>query len=166
MNWYCIHTRPLKEDATSQYYRNSIGLETYCPHLRETRLIRRVRRSVTRPLFPRYLFCRFEPALHYRAVRYAPDAIDVVHCGRAPTIVSDELIHELKSWVGEALETDRLQPKLNPGDMVVIEQGPLMGLRAVVQHGVSDSERVTVLLSCLDWGARTVVPRTQLRLVS
>lgn len=165
MNWYCIHTRPQKEVATRQYYSDSLGVETYHPTLREQRVIRRVRRVVVRPLFPRYLFCRFEPAFHYRAVRYAPDVIDVVHLGAAPTIVPDQLIADLKNWAGDELDVVSLQRKFSPGDLVDIADGPLMGLRAVVQHELSDSQRVAVLLAFLDCGARTVVDRSQLRIV-
>lgn len=166
MNWYCIHTRPQKEPSTCQYFRESLGVETYAPRLREQRIVRRVQRTRSRPLFPRYVFCRFEPAVHYRAVRYAPEVIDIVHFGSAPTIVPDPLIEELRRWAGEELDRTALKPALRPGDLVVIGDGPLLGLRAVVQHEMSESDRVAVLLSFLDCGARTVLARSQLRLVS
>ncbi len=166
MDWYCIHTRPQKEESTCAFYEETLGIETYSPKLREQRVIRRVRRTVVRPLFPRYIFCRFEPALSYRAVRYAPDIIDVVHCGHAPAVVPEHSINELKAWVGDALDLSSLKPHFSAGDIVEIEAGPLMGLRAIVQQELSDSERVAVLLSFLDCGARTLVPSSQLRLVS
>lgn len=165
MNWYCVQTRPLKEESTRQYCADFIGIETYFPRIREQRVIRRVKRTVVRPLFPHYLFCRFEPAVHYRAVRYAPDIIDIVHCGFAPAVVPDQLIANLKSWAGDILDANTLQPPLRAGAVVVIGQGPLAGLHAVVQHAMSESDRVAVLLSFLDCGARTVVSRSQLRLV-
>jgi len=166
MNWYCIHTRPQKEESTRQYCTDSIGIEAYFPKIREQRVIRRVKRTVVRALFPHYLFCSFEPAVHYRAVRYAPDIIDIVHFGFAPAIVPDQLIDNLKSWAGDTLDAEILHPPLRTGDVVVVGQGPLAGLQAIVQHEMSGSDRVAVLLSFLDCGARTVVPRSQLRLVS
>ncbi len=166
MNWYCIHTKPQRENSIRQYLEHFVGIEIYFPKLRESRVVRRVRRVLTRPLFPRYLFCRMEPALHYRAVRYAPEVIDIVHSGHAPAIVADDLIGDIKSWAGNTLDHEVLQPAFCAGDVVVIEEGLLMGLRAVVQHQMSDSERVAVLLSLLDCGARSVVPRSQLRLVA
>lgn len=164
MNWYCIHTRPQKEDSICRFYEDSLHLETFSPQLRERRVIRRVKRLVTRPLFPRYVFCRFEPALHHRAVRYAPDIIDVLHFGGEPTIVPDALIDEIRGWNSEVMDTS-LRPAFFPGDIVVIGEGPLMGLRAIVQHELNDTDRVAVLLSFLDCGARTVLPRAQLQLV-
>lgn len=166
MSWYCIHTRPQKEESTCQYYQNTLGVEIYFPKLREQRVIRRVKRLVVRPLFPRYLFCRFEPAIHYRAVRYAPDVIDVVQFGPVPAVVPDRAISDLKAWVGDGFNAPSLEPALHCGDIVVLGEGPLMGLRAVVQQVMSDTDRVAVLLSFLNSAARTVVPRVQLRLVS
>lgn len=143
----------------------SLGIETYFPKIREQRVIRRVKRTVVRPMFPRYVFCRFEPALHYRAVRYAPDVIDIVQSGQVPTVVQDRILADLKSWAGDVFNLDTRPAPLRAGDVVVIGDGPLMGLRAIVQHNLSESDRVAVLLAFLDCGARTVVPRDQLQLV-
>ena len=162
MNWYCVHTRPLKEERVVGHLQEMLGLETYFPRLRRHKTIRRVRRIVTGPLFPRYLFCNFDMALHYRAVRYAPEVIDVVSFGGAPAIVDDSLVDELRSWAGEGVDVITLQPSLRPGDHVEITDGPMRGLQAVILHGRDDRERVTVLLSILECQAQMMISRTQL----
>jgi len=162
MNWFCVHTRPQKEEAAVTYLEHSLELETYFPKLRRQRTIRRVRRVVTTPLFPRYLFCRFDPALRYRAVRYAPDVIDVVSFGDSPTIVNDAVIAELKGWAGQELDVITIQPGFQPGDLVEITDGPMRGLQAVILHDRSDRDRVTVLLSILECGAQMMISRSQL----
>jgi len=162
MNWYCVHTRPLKEEQAVAYYQETLGLGTYYPRLRRPKTIRRVRRIVTGPLFPRYLFCQFDMAVHYRAVRYAPEVIDVVSFGGKPAVVEDALIDELRSWAGESVDVITLQPSLRPGDRVEITDGPMRGLQAVILHGRDDRERVTVLLSILECRAQMMISRTQL----
>ncbi len=162
MNWYCVHTRPLKEESAVSYYQETLGLETYYPRLRRQKTIRRVRRIVTGPLFPRYLFCQFDLAAHYRAVRYAPEVIDVVSFGGKPAVVEDALIEELRSWAGDGVDVITLQPSLRPGDRVEITDGPMRGLQAVILHGRDDRERVTVLLSILECRAQMMISRTQL----
>ncbi len=162
MNWYCVHTRPQREEQAAGYYRETLGLETYYPRLRRQKTIRRVRRIVTGPLFPRYLFCRFDLAPHYRAVRYAPEVIDVVTFGGGPAVVEDALIEELRSWAGEGVDVITLQPSLRPGDRVEITDGPMRGLQAVILHGRDDRGRVTVLLSILECRAQMMISRTQL----
>ena len=73
MNWYCIHTKPKKEKLVEHYLLNELGLETYYPRLKRKKTIRRVRREVLEPLFPRYLFCRLDLAQSYRAGTYGRD---------------------------------------------------------------------------------------------
>lgn len=165
MNWYCIHTKPTKETLSQRYLGETLGLETYFPKLRETKRIRRVRREVTSPLFPRYLFCRFDPADSYRAVQYAPDVLGVVSFGGTPTIVGSDLIEELRRWAGESLDVVTIRPGLQPGDHVEIVAGPMCGLQAVILHGMRDTERVAVLLTALNFSARTIIDRSALERV-
>jgi len=164
-NWYCIHTRPLKENGVVAYLQETLGLETYFPRLKRQKTIRRVRRIVTGPLFPRYLFCRFDLANRYRAVRYAPEVIDVVSFGERPAVVDDAMIEELRGWAGEAVDVITIQPSLRPGDQVEITDGPMRGLQAVILNSRSDRDRVTVLLSILECGAQMMISRSQLERV-
>jgi transcriptional antiterminator RfaH len=162
VNWYCIHTKPRREQQVTTYLSGRLGVETYFPRLKRQKTIRRVRRTVTGPLFPRYLFSRFDLAGQYRAVRYAPEVIDVVSVGSRPAIVSDDLISELKLWAGEAVDLITIQPDLSPGDRVDIIDGPMRGLPAVILHIKNDSDRVAVLLSILECGAKMLIDRSQL----
>ncbi|WP_432214597.1 transcription termination/antitermination NusG family protein, partial [Salmonella enterica] len=69
MKWFCVYTKPQRETYVASYCRDTLGLECYLPQLRQHRTIRRKRQLVTSPLFPRYLFCRFDLGAAYRAVR-------------------------------------------------------------------------------------------------
>jgi len=160
--WLCVHTRPRKESAAVQYCRDVLGLDAYYPKLKRLKTIRRVKRWVTGPLFPRYFFCRFNLAHNFRAVRYAPQVIDVVSFGGKPTVVDDAIIHQLQQWAGETVDVITARPALKPGDLVEIVDGPLRGLQAVVVQEMSDRDRVAVLLSTLQYQARVVVSRSQL----
>lgn len=163
MQWYCVHTRPRKEAQVEGYCHNVLGLETYYPRLRRPRVIRRVRRIMTGPLFPRYLFCRFDPAAFYRLVRYAPEAVDVVHVGPTPAVVSTALIDEMKQWAGEGFDILTLDPPLHVGDRVEITDGPMRGLTAVILRTSDDRDRVAILLSILECGAQMHISRSELR---
>jgi len=162
MTWYCIHAKPKKEPRIARYLRDNLGLDTYFPRLRRQKTIRRVKRVVTEPLFPRYVFCRFDFAQTYRAVRYAPDVIDLVSFGAIPAPVDDALIDGLKSWAGEVVDVITLQPRLNPGDRVEITDGPLRGLQAVLVNQSTGRERVAVVLSILERNVQIMINRWQL----
>jgi transcriptional antiterminator RfaH len=162
-NWYCLHTKPQKEAQVAAFCRDNLQLETYFPKLRQYRTIRRVRKLVTSPLFPRYLFCRFDPAISYRAVRYAPDTLDIVHLGEKPAVVEDNLIKDLKDWAGDAVDIISLRSPLTPGDHVEITAGPMRGLSATILHSHEDRDRVAILLSILQHGAQLTISRSQIR---
>lgn len=102
----------------------------------------------------------------YRAVRYAPDVIDVVKFGDRPAIVGESMIDELKSWAGEAIDLITLKPLLGPGDLVEITDGPMQGLQAVILSQRNNRDRVAVLLSMLKYGAQMIISRTQLARVN
>lgn len=162
MNWYCLHTKPKREAQAAAHLRETLGVETYFPLLRQYRTIRRVRRLVTRPLFPRYLFCRFDLAAAFAAVRYSYDVLDIVRFGPAPAVVEDALIAELRSWAGEAVDLITLQPDLQVGDTVQICDGPMRGLQAVILRQKDDRDRVAVLLSILENQVQLIISRSQI----
>lgn len=163
MNWYCVHTKPQKERQVETYCRHTLGVETYYPQLRRYRTARRVRRLVIGPLFPRYMFCRFDLACSYRAVRYAPEALDIVKFGGSPAVVEDALIQDLKQWAGESYDADVDRPALSIGEGVEITTGPLRGLTAVILHANDDQDRVAILLSLLKEGAKLTISREWLK---
>lgn len=166
MNWYCLHTKPLKEGQVASYCDAQLGLETYFPRLRQQRTIRRVQRTVIGPLFPRYLFCRFDAPLFYRAVRYAPDVITVVSAGNAPAIVEDSLIAGLRDWTAPENDILTLQPSLRPGAAVQIVAGPMQGLSGTILTECNERNRVKLLLSFLQDGVHLSVDRADLRLIA
>ena len=129
-------------------------------------MIRRQRRFVIRPLFPRYLFCRFDPAILYRAVRYAPDILDIVSNGTTPTVVADELILSLKAWAGNEIDILTLHPGLRVGDRVEVTTGPLQGLSGTILKESEERARVTILLSFLQNGSQLSVDRSDLRRIA
>lgn len=162
VNWFCLHTRPQKEAQVEHYCRETLGIETYFPRLKEHRTIRRVRREVTSPLFPRYLFARIDLATSYRAIRYAPEVISLVHAGDSPAVVNDVLIDELKAWAGNEIDRTTLLPSFRPGDAVQVVQGPMQGVSAVILRASDEHDRVTILLSLLQCGAQLNISRAQL----
>lgn len=166
MHWYCLHTKPLKEGLVAGYCEEQLGLETYFPRLRQHRTIRRQRKAVVGPLFPRYLFCRFDARVSYRAVRYAPEVLSVVSAGIAPAIVADGLIESLREWTGSEGDVVTLRPTLRTGDQVEIVSGPMQGLAGTILENCDERNRVTLLLSFLQCGAQLSVDRTEIRLIA
>lgn len=161
MNWYCIHTKPNREPQAVDQLSAYLGLQTFFPRIRRSKIYRRKLRDLEEPLFPRYLFCRCDLNRDYRAVRYARDVIDVLSFGSRPTVVSDTLIEEMKLWTGPS-EVIVATPMFAPGDRVEITDGPMRGFQAVIMQRHTDGERVAVLLSILGREAQLTINRCQL----
>ena len=168
VNWYCLHTKPLKESHVAAFCNERLGLETYFPRLRQQRTIRRQKKTVTGPLFPRYLFCRFDASLSFRAVRYAPEVATIVATGTRPAIVEDSLIAGLRNWANEGDSGDIItfKPTIQLGDAVQVVAGPMQGLSGVIMSECNERSRVKILLSFLQHGAHLSVDLADVRLIA
>ena len=167
MNWFCVHTKPGKEPFVEHHLTNEIGLDCYFPRLKRKKIIRRVKRIVTEPLFPRYLFCQLDLASSYRAVRYARDVVNIVNSGQRPTAVADHTIAQIKIWAGEKNAIITLEPKpFETGESVEITSGPMQGLEAIFLHETNQSERVAILLKLMGAESKTVISRSQVEPVN
>ena len=159
MDWYVVNTKSHQErQAEANLVR--LGVEVFSPQLKETRVIRRVRKTVIAALFPGYLFTRFDIANQYRSVMYAKGVRKIVTFGLTPAKVDEELIEAIKSRLlnGYAIPPSHLQ---RPGQAVRIHSGPFSGLNAIFQYEMPGSQRAVLLLKMLSYQARVVVPVEQ-----
>jgi transcriptional antiterminator RfaH len=159
MNWYAVNAKSRQESVAELNLRR-LGLETFYPQLKQTKLIRRRRQTSITSLFPGYLFAKFAIEKHCRAVSYARGVRKVVTFGQAPAIVDDEIIESIKRSLEDGYVT-LLHPRFRPGQSVRIKEGPFQGIDAVFEREMSDQERVVLLLQTLSYQARVIVDADQ-----
>jgi transcriptional antiterminator RfaH len=164
MNWFAIHTKPRQEDLAVDALR-LIEIETFFPKLRRKKTIRRKMQWIVRPLFPRYIFARFDYEQSQRIVQYANGVARIIKFGDTPAIVDDAIIAAIRERAVEEIVTVQ-PPSFQRGDLVEIQDGPLRGLQGIFERDLSDSERVLILLECLAQGARVEVSREQLERIT
>jgi transcriptional antiterminator RfaH len=155
MQWYAVHTKSHQEHVAELNLKR-LGLETFYPQLKQTKLIRRRHQTIISSLFPGYLFARFAIEAHYRAVNYTRGVCKVVTFGRVPAIVDDEIIESIKRPLHDGYVT-LLHPPFIPGQLVRIKEGPFRGVKAIFEREMSDQERVVLLLRALSYQARVIV---------
>jgi transcriptional antiterminator RfaH len=163
--WYCVRTRAHKEGRVESILRTRLALEIYYPKWRCKRPVAGTLRWVMRPLFPTYLFARFDLQRDQRNVTYAPDVFQIVAFGLEPVEVAEDLIEELRVC-SEAHDRDDLfeaRQVLKRGDEVVIEAGPFKKLRGIFEKELSDGQRVAILLEILQHQTRVTLPRDYVR---
>lgn len=164
MNWYAVHTKPHQEDL-AELALQRLGVETFCPQLRQSKVVRRKLQTVAGLLFPGYLFARFDPEIHHRAVKYCWGVKGLVAFGPDPAIVDPEIIESIRARLHDGCVILQ-RPSFTPGEAVRVQDGPLRGLEAVFEHEMSDHQRAVLLLRTLSYQARVVVDLRHVELVS
>ena len=139
--WFAIQARTCAEKTASAVLQNK-GYECYLPLAKSKRRWSDRIKQLETPLFPGYLFCRFDP--HNRLpVLQTPGVLQIVGIGKT-LIPVDE--HEIAAIQCVGMSGLRVQPWpfLEVGNLVRIEQGPLRGLTGIILNCKS---QVKVILS-------------------
>ncbi|MEW6570841.1 MAG: transcription termination/antitermination NusG family protein [Nitrospirota bacterium] len=162
MNWYAIYTKPKTEDLISHKL-GQAGIETYSPKLSIKKYVRRRYSEVIEPLFPCYLFAKFEPRTHLWMINYTRGVRKVVGDKEGqPWPVADEIIDFIRSnEKGGCVHIGF--DEIAEGDAVEIAEGPLKGITGIFKQCLKGNERVVVLLKAIEYQAKVVVDRASLR---
>ena len=156
MQWYAVYTKPKREDAVAGSLENA-GIEVFNPRLKQKKYMQGAYRNKISPLFPCYVFVKFEPETTAHMIKYTRGVKRVVG-GDFPWPVSDEVIDLIRNQEEDGIIAIK-PPDLKYGDSVAINDGPLSGLRGIFEKELSGQERVVLLLSSIEYQARVVVER-------
>ncbi len=159
--WFVVHTRPKCEHIAASLMGGLENVETYCPRIRFQRSTRRGKVWFIEALFPSYFFARFVPVESLRAVNYSQSVIRVVDFGGARTSVPDRVIEELrKEMQNEEIQEVKVGVKV--GDIVELTEGPMRGLKGIVNAMLSGADRVRILLEFLGRENAVEVPLSKI----
>lgn len=159
--WYVVHTRPKCEHIAASMMASLEGVETYCPRIRFQKNTRRGKVWFVEALFPSYFFARFVPIDSMRAVKYSQSVIKVVDFGDNLTSVPDSAIAELKLEMKD-LEVCEVEVGVKVGDTVELTEGPMRGMKGIVNAMLSGVERVRILLEFLGRENAVEVPLSKI----
>ena len=159
--WYVVHSKPRAEKLAGVHL-NKLGIETLCPYMLQKKVIRRKQVVQGVPLFPGYLFAKFDPNNEFRAVQYATGVRCVVSFGEALARVDGSLIDAMRDRLNQGYVIVTKSSAFQPGQKVRIHEGPLQGFEAVFECEMSDHQRVALLLKTVAYQARVVVPVDQI----
>ncbi len=146
--WFCVRSQPKHEHIAAAHLAKDLQVEVFLPRIRFRQLVGRGSRMVTEPLFPGYLFARFEWRGQLRAVRHGRGVASVVHFGHRWPTVPDEVIDSLRRELGPE-EMHNVTGNFQPGEEVQIAGGSFHGLLAIVHESTPARQRVAVLMDFL-----------------
>jgi transcription antitermination factor NusG len=127
--WYALHVRTRYEAGVAAHLRG-MGYEDFLPvYKHRSRWSDRVKDMET-PLFPGYLFCRFDVRRRLPILK-TPGVIQVVGYSRQPIPVEETEIEAIQALISSQIPCQPW-PYLEVGAKVRIESGPLRGREGVL----------------------------------
>jgi transcription antitermination factor NusG len=159
--WYAIRVKSNHEAVTAQGLTGK-GFDVCVPWCPASSLQRACASKQDAPLFPGYVFCRFNP-LDRLPILTVPGVVHIVSFGGIPKPVEEEEMTAVLTMLRSGLQVASF-PALPVGQRVLLEAGPLAGLSGVVLAHKNE-KRFVVSVSLLQRSIGVVVDRSWLSLV-
>jgi transcription antitermination factor NusG len=129
--WFALQVRGRHERLVSTMLTNK-GYESFLPTYRNWEGSKR-RKHTESPLFPGYVFCRFD-VVRRLPILVTPGVIHVVGIGRQPVAIDEIEMFSLVRIVDENLNAEPID-FLQVGERVRIVEGPLSGVEGIlIEH--------------------------------
>ena len=130
--WYAIRVQSKFENLASATLRGK-GYEEFLPLYRSRRRWSDRVKELDLPLFPGYLFCRFDVHDRLLPILTTPGVISIIGAGRTPVSVDDEEIGAIRAILRSGLAAQPW-PFLRVGSKVYVERGPLAGVEGIITN--------------------------------
>jgi transcription antitermination factor NusG len=129
VSWFALQVRGRQEFNISENL-GSNGYEWFLPLYKCSKRWSDRIKQVDSPLFPGYVFCRFNP-LDRLPILKIPGVIQIVGFNRQLVAVDEDEIRAIQALVASGIPNHPC-PYLEVGDKVRIESGPLRGLEGLL----------------------------------
>ena len=127
--WFALNTKFRYEGFAANHLRGK-GYEVFLPIYKCRRRWSDRVKQLDLPLFPGYLFCRFD-VMDRLPILTTPGMIQIVGFGKTPVPVDEAEIAALQTAIGSGLEREPW-PFLQIGQKVKIDCGPLRGVEGIL----------------------------------
>ena len=145
LSWYALQVRSRKEGYIASQIQGQ-GFECLLPTYKSIRKWSDRVKELEQPLFPGYLFCRFD-FQNRRPVITTPGVFQIVGFGRTATPVADEEIRALQLAVSSEAPKQPW-PYLEVGQRVQVVYGNLTGLEGILVN-IKGNHRVVLSVTLL-----------------
>ena len=155
IHWYLVRTKTGKERWVRDQLA-SVVPEVFLPMLK-AKAPRWGRMAVSiAPLFPCYVFAKFDLQRQYFDVKYMAGVRAIVSAGNDPLAVPPAIVSDIRArGIDDVIEI--VDKPFGTGERVVVVDGPFRGFEAIFQRYLSGAERVAILLSAVETGGLRVV---------
>lgn len=156
--WYLLQCKPREVFRASEHLANQ-GFTAFVPTLTREAVRRGRRELLVEPLFPHYCFVHLcDLADNWAPIRSTRGVSRIVRFGDMPLAVPDAVVAALQQReIAQQAGGAAALALFEPGQRVIISDGPLAGLEAVFAARDGD-ERVILLLKILHQQQSVRVP--------
>jgi transcriptional antiterminator RfaH len=127
--WFALRVRSQREKNVASYL-SARGYELFLPVYTCRKRWSDRTKTVVRPLFPGYLFCRLDPCNRLPVLK-TPWLLQIVGFNRTPVPVDDEELGAIRSLVASGAAAQPW-PYVSVGEQVRIKSGILRGVVGVL----------------------------------
>ena len=143
--WFALQVRSRRENLVAAHLGGQ-GYECFLPLYKSVRRWSDRVKELEQPLFPGYLFCRFD-FQNRGPLLMTPGVIQVVGVGRTPMPVEESEVEAVRQAVLSGL-TNQPWPYLEVGEKVRVNYGSLRGLEGILVN-FKGSQRVVLSVTLL-----------------
>ncbi len=146
--WHVLKAQSKREHIAAAAIRSRTELEVFCPRITFFKQTQRGRVRFTEALFPGYLFVHCPMGANYRKLLAMQGIRGVVRYGSEFPVVPESFIDELKKEIPTECR-EITSETLKEGSEVVVTEGPLMNIKAIISGLLPATRRVNLLLEFL-----------------
>jgi transcription antitermination factor NusG len=161
--WYAIRIWSRFERVASVALAGK-GYEQFLPLCHSTHRWSDRSKELDLPLFPGYLFCRFDAQERLLPILTTPGVISIIGVGKIPVPIPNEEIQAIQAVIGSGLHAQPW-PQLAVGSKVLIHRGPLAGLEGITLD-VDKKYRLIVSVPLLQRSVAVEIERGWVRPIS
>jgi transcriptional antiterminator RfaH len=134
MGWYLIYTRPRHEKKINSQLADR-KINSYLPTRKVLRTWHDRKKYIEEPLFPSYVFVYLNDLQNFYEVLDVSGALNFVKAGKDIVRVNDTVVNNIRMVVDSRNEIEVSVDNFQPGQKLLITQGPLTGLSCeVIRH--------------------------------
>ena len=157
--WFALQVKFRHEKTVSQALRGK-GYTEYLPLCRGRHRSGGRFQDVDLPLFPTYVFCRFDP-LRRLPILMTPGVFSIVGTSSEPLPVDEEELGAVRRLIASGLHAEPW-PFLQVGDPVYVEEGSLRGTHGILQR-FKNKYRLVISITLLQRSVAVEIDRACVR---
>ena len=161
---YIICSKPKKESEAERNLK-TLGVDVYLPMCKKKKKSKKKKVDVIVPLFPGYLFSRFNFRECFQKVRYSRGVKNILGTKEVLWMIDNSKIEDIKNREESGIV--KLRPRteiLSPGDPIIVDEGDFDGWEGVFCESLPDEKRAMIMLTSVSFSNKLIIPKSYLAL--